>query len=96
MTPRARRVGHIVLWSGCAIAALTFAFKIVEFIWTLDSPEAPGFALVPVITYFIVATGYVMLFAWSYLNGQFENMEQPKTTMLEREKELDRQEQIRA
>jgi nitrogen fixation-related uncharacterized protein len=91
MTPRSKRIGRGVMYGGCVIAALTFAFKIVEFIWTLDSPEAPGFAVVPVITYFIVAAGYVLLFTWSYLNGQFANMERPKSTLLEREKELDRE-----
>lgn len=87
-----RRFGRIVLWSGSAIAGLTFAFKIVEFIWTLDSPEAPGFAVVPVVTYFIVAAGYALLFAWAYASGQFANMERPKSAFLEREDELDRQE----
>ena len=94
MTSRTRRVGRIVLWSGCVIAALTFGFKIVEFIWTLDSPEAPGFAVVPVITYFIVATGYVLLFTWSYLSGHFANMELPKMRFLEREEELDREDRF--
>ena len=90
-----RRFGRIVLWSGTVIAGFTFAFKIVEFIWTLDSPEAPGFAVVPVVTYFIVAAGYALLFAWAYLSGQFANMERPKTAFLEREEELDRQERRR-
>ena len=96
MSARSRRIGRTVLATGCVIAALTFGFKIVEFIWTLDSPEAPGFAVVPVITYFIVASGYVMLFTWSYLNGQFANMERPKSTLLEREKELDREDARRS
>jgi hypothetical protein len=91
MNARTRRVGRITLWVGCAVAALTFAYKIVEFVWTLDSPEAPGFAVVPVVTYFIVATGWVLLFAWAYLHGQFADMERPKTTLLEREDALDRQ-----
>ena len=95
MSPATRRFGRIVLWGGSGIAGLTFAYKIVEFIMTLDSPEAPGFAVVPVVTYFIVATGYVLLFLWAYAGGQFANMERPKTAFLERENELDRQERAR-
>jgi nitrogen fixation-related uncharacterized protein len=85
------RVGAVVLGVGTVVAALTFSYKIVEFVMTLDSPEAPGFAVVPVVTYFIVAAGYVLLFLWAYLNGQFADMERPKDTFLKREAELDRQ-----
>ena len=84
------RIGRIVMWVGTVIAALTFAFKIIEFIWTLDSPEAPGFALVPVVTYFVVAAGYVLLFLWAHQTGQFADLEKPKELLLQREAELDR------
>ena len=90
------RFGRVVLWSGVTIAAASFAYKIVEFVLTLDSPEAPGFAMVPVIAYFIVATSYAMLFLWAYVSGQFAEMEKPKDLLLKREAELDRAEEIQA
>jgi len=66
------------MWVGTIVAALTFAFKIVEFIWTLDSPEAPGFAVVPVVTYFIVAAGYVLLFCGPIKRGNSNIWSSPK------------------
>lgn len=84
------RKAKIGLAIGVAIAGASFAYKIVEFILTLDSPEAPGFAVVPVITYFIVALGYVLLFLWAFLEGQFAHMERPKDQLLRREADLER------
>jgi nitrogen fixation-related uncharacterized protein len=87
---RRPRLGAIVLATGIIIGGLSFCFKIVEFIFTLDSPEAPGFAVVPVVTYFIVAAGYLFLFLWSYTTGQFANLEAPKEDFFRREAELER------
>src|SRR4051794_26150994 len=86
----AERLGRQVLWWGIGIGALCFGFKIVEFIHTLDSPEAPGFAVVPVTTYFVVAAGYVLLFCWAFVTGQLDDLERPKMDLLKKEEELDR------
>src|SRR4051794_1940394 len=86
----AERLGRQVLWWGIAIGAVCFAFKIYEFINTLDSPEAPGFAVVPVTTYFVVAAGYVLLFCWAFVTGQLDDLERPKMDLLKKEEELDR------
>src|SRR5438128_1211611 len=75
---------------GISITAAAFIFKLVEFICTLQGSEAEGFAVVPVTNYFIVATGYLLLFLWAYLTGQFRDLEAPKDAMLRREEALDR------
>ena len=83
------RPERILLWiamiGGTFIAGVAFVYKIAEFIFTLNSNEVQGFADVPVTIYFVVAAGWLCLLVWSYVSGQFTDVERAKVEMLEME-----------
>jgi hypothetical protein len=90
MKKRSKRALWIAMVVGVVFGGAAFAYKIVEFLFTLSSPEARGFAEVPVTVYFFVAGGWLCLLAWCFASGQFKNLEQAKLDMLEMEEEYDR------
>src|SRR5262245_49381471 len=65
-TPDSRRA-KVLLWAsmifGILVAGVAFAYKLAEFIFTLNSSSVQGFADVPVTIYFIVAAGWLALLA---------------------------------
>ena len=70
-------------------AGAAFTFKLVEFARTLrDSPDV-SFALMPIVTYLVVAGGFFCLLAWALLGGHLRDVEGPKHFMLENERALD-------
>lgn len=87
---RQQRVLWISMIVGVVFGGAAFAYKIVEFLFTLSSPEARGFAEVPVTVYFFVAAGWLCLLVWCFVSGQFKNLEQAKFDMLEMEEEYER------
>lgn len=74
------------------VAGTAFIFKLIEFIHaaTATGPDALGSFLMPVMTYLLVAAGYLLLFFWAYATGQFRDVEGPKYRMLEMQDEIDR------
>ena len=92
-SPGERR-DRVLLWIamivGVAASGVAFAYKVAEFLFTLGSPEAQGFADVPVTVYFVVAAGWLMLLVWCFVSGQFRDVERAKYEMLEREAEYER------
>jgi nitrogen fixation-related uncharacterized protein len=91
MTNRAAYIWVMVF--GTLLAGVAFAFKIAEFLHTLESTEVEGFVVVPVTIYFVVAAGYVCLFLWAWSSGHFRRIEEPKYRMLEQELEYERLEE---
>lgn len=79
-------VGAVI---GFVITAFGFTFKLVEFLYALEAPEVEGFVVVPVVTYFVVAAGYLLLFLWAWRRGMFKDLERHKHTMLEMERYYD-------
>ena len=75
---------------GILVAGSGFVFKLTEFIKVAQNKEAESFAIVPVVTYFLVTGGFICLFIWNYLRGGFDNIEKPKYDMLERHEEINR------
>jgi hypothetical protein len=70
-------------------AGAAFIFKLVEFARTLhDSPDV-SFALMPIVTYLVVAGGFFCLLGWALLGGHLRDVEGPKHFMLENERALD-------
>ncbi|WP_297887807.1 hypothetical protein [Sulfurihydrogenibium sp.] len=65
---------------GSIIAVRTVAYLEAGF-------ELKGF-LVQVITYVIALTGWLTLFIYSYIKGDFKDIEGPKYDLLEREEKL--------
>ena len=79
------------------VAGTAFLFKLIEFVHTATTkgPDAMGSFLMPVLTYLLVAAGYLLLFLWAYASGQFRDVEGPKYRMLEMQDEIDRLESER-
>ena len=82
----------IFLVTVIALAGAGFVFKLVEFIHTMQADASESFALMPVVTYLCVASGFFCLLLWSVFGGHFREMEKPKHAMLANEQDLDRRE----
>lgn len=89
-----RPVRLVFVWSllvGVLLSGAAFALKIAEFIYTMSSEEAKGFADVPVTVYFFIAGGWFCLLLWSFLTGKFKDMEREKYEIIELEEMYERQ-----
>jgi len=72
---------------------LGFGMKFLELIELCKEKHVDGvFAFTPVVNYLLASTGFLCLFMWAIYGGMFDNIEQPKVSMLEIEERLDRQE----
>lgn len=93
-TDASGRRGKILLWAcmifGILAAGVAFAYKLAEFIFTLNSSSVQGFAEVPVTTYFAVASGWLILLAWCWRTGKLTDIESSKWDMLRQETEYER------
>jgi hypothetical protein len=90
LTKRQGRVLWISMIIGIVFGGGAFAYKIIEFLFTLSAPEARGFVEVPITVYFFVAGGWMCLLLWCFATGKFKDMEQAKLDMLEMEEEYER------
>ena len=81
-----------ILWtwviSGVTFASLTFVYKFFEIVRTVPMGEVTGFAVIQVITYLLIAIGFFFLFLWSFLKGDFKDMEKAKYRILEMEEKM--------
>jgi hypothetical protein len=74
---------------GCAVAGLGFFYKLYEFFWALTDTDGFEFAGVHLVTYGLVAGGFLMLLLYGFLKGHFSDIERPKYELLERERAYD-------
>jgi hypothetical protein len=72
-----------------------FGAKLVEFIHTFRGQRDGVFAITPMINYLLATLGFLCMLIWATLNGMFRDMERPKETMLEQERQLDRDSALR-
>ncbi|RMD99085.1 MAG: hypothetical protein D6812_12230 [Deltaproteobacteria bacterium] len=89
-----RRVRLVFIWSlliGIILSGVAFALKVTEFIYTMSSEEAKGFADVPVTVYFFIAAGWLCLLVWCFLTGKFKEMEREKYDLIELEERYERE-----
>ncbi|HLG22641.1 MAG TPA: hypothetical protein VI382_07475 [Candidatus Manganitrophaceae bacterium] len=77
---------------GVASSALTFMNKVIEIVQTVPNGEVAGFAVIQVGSYLLAALGFFCLFIWSFLRGDFKEMEKAKYQLLEIEEKLERDE----
>lgn len=88
------RRGKIVLWTamiaGLLSAGTAFAYKVAEFMFTLNSKDVQGFADVPVTVYFAVAAGWLCLLGYCFASGKFKDIESSKWDMLKQEMDYER------
>jgi hypothetical protein len=87
---RERRLLWVTMLVGVVFGGGAFAYKVSEFVFTINSPAAKGFADVPVAVYFFVAGGWLLLLLWSFMTGKFDNLEESKFEMLRMEEEYER------
>lgn len=69
-----------------------FVYKLIQFSREALTSDVASFAVVPVVTYVLVALGFSCLFVWALLRGQFTSIEAPKHRLLEDEERHDREE----
>ena len=83
---------HLFFVTVSLAAGGMFVFKLFSFLKTMTRSELEGFAADPILIYAFVAMGFLILLVWSYLTGQFKDIEGPKYEMFERFEEQERQE----
>lgn len=66
-----------------------FGNKFWELIRTYQADADGAFAITPIVNYLLASTGFVLLLGWAAINGMFRDIEGPKHTMLETERQLD-------
>jgi nitrogen fixation-related uncharacterized protein len=69
---------------------LGFGAKFLEFIHTFRDESDGAFAITPMVNYLLASLGFLCMLVWAILNGMFRDLERPKETMLEQERQLDR------
>lgn len=74
--------------AGIIFAGLSFAYKVYEIVRTVPRGEVIGFAAVHIATYLFVAVGFCLLFAWSFLRGDFHEIETQKMRPIEMERRM--------
>ena len=70
-----------------------FVNKFLEFRNVVKGDADGVFALTPITNYTLASLGFFCLLIWATANGMFHNIEGPKYTMLNREHELDLEEE---
>ncbi len=83
---------HVFFITAVTVAGCMFCYKLFAFLRTIKRDELAGFAFDPILTYGLVAMGFLFLLAWAYLSGQFRDIERPKYEMFERLAEQERRE----
>ncbi len=72
-----------------ALAGLGFVYKLWEFFEDLSNSEGLRFAGAHLLSYLLVAGGYLALLGYCFMTGQFSSIEQPKHDLLQKEIERD-------
>ncbi|REJ64840.1 MAG: cbb3-type cytochrome oxidase assembly protein CcoS [Planctomycetota bacterium] len=76
----------LILVPSCA----GFVQKLFKFFVVTQGETASAFAVAPLVNYLLASFGFLLLLFWAATNGMFHDIEEPKHTMLENERLLDR------
>lgn len=68
-----------------------FIGKFYELYHVLRGEADGAFAVAPMLNYLLASGGFLLLLLWATMNGMFHDIEGPKHSMLERERQLDSQ-----
>jgi len=82
----------VVFLLGALAAGLGFGVKLYEFAEDLLADQGIGFAGAHLITYALVAAGFVLLLLGTFLRGHWADIEKPKFELIEKERAHDRNE----
>jgi hypothetical protein len=88
-----RAARRLLTWTmavGIVLTGLAFAYKLAGFIWALTSADFQGTFDVGITVYLAVAAGWGCLLVWSWLTGNFTDMERTKLDVLRQEEEYER------
>lgn len=86
-----RRVTFVFL-VGALAAGVGFGVKLYEFAEDLLADQGIGFAGAHLLTYALVAAGFVLLLLGTFLRGHWADIEKPKFELIEKERAHDRNE----
>ena len=77
-------------WVVIIVAGTGFSYKFVEFTYSIfkTGNELVQFAVTPIVMYACVAIGFLMMFLWTVVRGDYKDIERPKYRLFEREVEL--------
>ncbi len=79
--------GFVVFTGGSA-----FFYKLYEFFMDLTASNGLRFAGSHLLTYCLVAGGFLLLLVYGFMAGHFSDIEEPKYKLMEMEMDYDRQE----
>ncbi len=79
--------GFVVFSGGAA-----FFYKLYEFFLDLTDSDGLRFAGSHLLTYCLVAGGFLLLLAYAFMSGQFSDIEEAKYELMEMEIGYDREE----
>ena len=88
-SPHLRRFLIAFFGTGSVVAGVGFCVKIHEFTDDLLAEEGIRFAGVHLLTYALVAVGFLLLLTFAFFSGHFSDIEAPKHDLLEQEREHD-------
>lgn len=90
MKDKAVSIMGVIVIGFCAYG---FGSKFIEFVRLVmsDSQAAQEgvFAVAPMANYLLASAGFLCLLGWASAHGMFRNIEKPKQTMLDINKQLD-------
>lgn len=66
-----------------------FIGKFVELVAVFRGEPGGAFAIAPITNYLLASLGFLCMLIWATKNGMFHDVEGPKQTMLDQERELD-------
>jgi hypothetical protein len=84
-----RRTMAWILGVVVTLSGLAFVYKLVEFFLDLTNTDGLRFAGSHLLTYCLVAAGFLLLLTYSFLKGHYADVEQPKYDLLEAEDRYD-------
>ncbi len=66
-----------------------FCLKFYDLVLIARYDPNGAFAVTPIVNYLLAGLGFLCMLGWAACNGMFHDIEQPKRTMLEIERQLD-------
>jgi hypothetical protein len=88
---RVRRVMTAIFGTVVVAGGLAFVYKLYEFFMDLSAQEGLAFAGAHLLTYCLIAAGFLCLLGYAFLKGHFSDIEAPKYDLLESECRHDRE-----
>ena len=82
----------VVFLVGALVTGVGFGVKLYEFAEDLLADQGIGFAGAHLLTYALVAAGFVLLLLGTFLRGHWADIEKPKFELIEKERAHDRNE----